>query len=204
MTLSDQQSAAAELSAVQSQWSQAVREHWKAFLVEGIILVILGLIALLVPPVASVVATIFLGWLFVATGVAGLAMSIWARHMPGLWWSVVSAALAIAAGLILLIWPLEGTFSLTIIVGAYFLVEGIATIMFALDHKRELTGRWGWMLFAGILDILVSAVITIGLPGSSFWAVGLIIGLNLMFGGLSLIGMALAARSASASPTKPV
>ena len=194
MTLSDSQPTSDEIAALRSQFSQAVRDHWKAFLIEGIVLLILGFAAIVVPQLASIAATVFLGWIFLTVGVAGLILSLWARRMPGLWWSLVSAALAIAAGLVLLIWPLEGTLSLTIVVGAYFLVEGIATVMYAREHKNELSDRWRWMLLAGIMDILVSAVIVLGLPGSAFWAVGLLIGLNMMFGGASLIGMALAAR----------
>ncbi len=204
MTLSDSQPTSEEIAALQSQFSRAVSDHWKAFLIEGIVLLILGFAAILVPQLASIATTIFLGWIFLTVGVAGLILSIWARGMPGLWWSLVSAALAIAAGLVLLIWPLEGTLSLTIVVGAYFLVEGIATIMYAREHKKELSDRWRWMLMAGIMDILVSAVIVLGLPGSAFWAVGLIIGLNMIFGGTSLIGMALAARPGSQPIAKPV
>lgn len=181
-------------SQVESRLTAAVREHWKAFLIEGIVLIVLGTIAIAVPQLTSVVATVFLGWLFVVTGVIGLATSVWARHMPGLWWSIVSASLALAAGLILLIWPLEGTLSLTLIVGAYFFVEGISTIMFAFEHKREMSGRWVWMAIAGVFDILIAILIVLGLPGSAFTTVGLLIGINLIFGGTSLVGMALAAK----------
>ena len=66
--------------------------------------------------------------------------------------------------------------------------------MYALEHRRELSERWSWMLFAGVLDILISAMIITGLPGSAEWAIGLLVGINLLFGGSSLIGMALAAR----------
>lgn len=192
---SPEQAALPDIEKIRSDFSNAVRAHWKAFLIEGIIFVIVGLGAIILPPLASVAITIFLGWMFVVTGVVGVILSIWARQMPGLWWSLVSAALAIATGAILLIWPLEGTLSLTIVIGAYFLVEGIATMMYALDHKRELSGRWGWLMFAGIMDIVIALVIMLGLPGSAFWAVGLIVGINLMFGGFSLIAMAIAARA---------
>jgi uncharacterized membrane protein HdeD (DUF308 family) len=114
--------------------------------------------------------------------------------MPGFWWSLISAALAVAAGLILLAQPVQGTLTLTIVVGAYFLAEGVATIMYALEHRRELSERWQWLLVAGIMDLLIAAVIIVGLPGSALWAVGLLVGINLLFGGASLIGMALAAR----------
>lgn len=202
MTSSEPQLSSADIEKIRSDFSEAVRAHWKAFLIEGIIFLIVGFGAIIVPQFASIAITILLGWMFVTIGAVGVTLSLWARQMPGLWWSLVSAALAIAAGLILLVWPLEGTLSLTIVIGIYFLVEGIATIMYALDHKRELSGRWGWLMFAGVMDIVISAVIVIGLPVSAFWAVGLIVGINLMFGGASLVGMALAARAElHAAPT---
>jgi uncharacterized membrane protein HdeD (DUF308 family) len=183
-----------EISELQSQMRAAVREHWKAFLVEGILLVLLGLAAIIVPQLASLAVTIFLGWLFLISGIAGLVLTFWTRQMPGFWWSLISAALAIAAGIILLARPVQGTLTLTIVVGAYFLAEGIATIMYALEHRRELSQRWSWLLVAGLMDILIAVIIVAGLPGSALWAIGLLVGINLMFGGASLIGMALAAR----------
>jgi uncharacterized membrane protein HdeD (DUF308 family) len=180
---------------LQSEMRAAVRQHWKAFLIEGILLVILGLAAMIVPPLASLAVTIFLGWMFLISGIAGLVLTFWARQMPGFWWSLISAVLAIGAGVILLAWPVEGTLSLTIVVGAYFLAEGVATIMYALEHRRELSVRWSWLLVAGIMDLLIAAIIIAGLPGSALWAVGLLVGINLLFGGASLIGVALAARN---------
>ena len=120
--------------------SAAVREHWKAFLFEGILLAILGLAAMIVPPLASLAVTIFLGWMFLISGIAGLIVTFWARDMPGFWWSLISAALAVLAGGILLARPVQGVLTLTIVVGAYFLAEGVTTIMYALEHRRELSG----------------------------------------------------------------
>jgi uncharacterized membrane protein HdeD (DUF308 family) len=183
-----------DINRLQAEMSAAVREHWMAFLIEGILLVILGLAAMIVPPLASLAVTIFLGWMFLISGIAGLALTYWARKMPGFWWSLISAALAVAAGIVLLAQPVQGTLTLTIVVGAYFLAEGVATIMYALEHRRELSERWSWLLVAGIMDLLIAAVIIAGLPGSALWAVGLLVGINLLFGGATLIGMALAAR----------
>src|ERR1700724_48430 len=183
-----------DVTRLQSEMTAAVREHWKAFLIEGIVLVVLGLAAMIVPPLASLAVTIFLGWMFLISGIVGLAMTFWARQMPGFWWSLISAALAVLAGLILLAQPVQGTLTLTIVVGAYFLAEGVATIMYALEHRRELSERWSWLLVAGIVDIVIAGLIIAGLPDSALWAVGLLVGINLLFGGASLIGMALAAR----------
>ena len=184
-----------DLANLRSRMSAAVREHWKAFLAEGILLAILGLAAIIVPPFASLAVTIFLGWMFLISGIGGLIVTFWARQLPGFWWSLISALLAIAAGVILLAQPVQGTLTLTIVVGVYFLAEGVATIMYALEHRRELSGRWSWLLVAGLMDILIAFLIISGLPGSAEWAIGLLVGINLLFGGATLIGMALAARN---------
>ena len=186
-----------DVTRLQSEMRAAVREHWKVFLIEGILLMILGLAAIIVsPPLASLAVTILLGWMFLISGIAGLVLTFWARQMPGFWWSLISAILAIGAGIILLANPVQGTLTLTIVVGAYFLAEGVATIMYALEHRRELSERWSWMLFAGLLDILIAAMIIAGLPGSAVWAIGLLVGINLLFGGASMVGVALALRNA--------
>jgi uncharacterized membrane protein HdeD (DUF308 family) len=150
---------------------------------------------MIVPPLASLAVTIFLGWMFLISGVAGLIVTFWARQMPGFWWSLFSAALAVLAGLILLARPMQGVLTLTIVVGAYFLAEGVATIMYALEHRRELSERWSWLLVSGLMDILIAFLIISGLPGSAEWAIGLLVGINLVLGGASLVGMALAARN---------
>jgi uncharacterized membrane protein HdeD (DUF308 family) len=188
-----------DVTNLQSRMNAAVREHWKAFLFEGILLAVLGLAAIIVPPLASLAVTIFLGWMFLVSGIAGLALTFWARQMPGFWWSLISAALAVLAGLILLARPVQGTLTLTIVVGAYFLAEGVTTIMYALEHRREVSERWSWLLVAGIVDIVIAGLIIAGLPDSALWAVGLLVGINLLFGGASLIGVALAARKGSSS-----
>ncbi len=68
------------------------------FVVEGVVLLILGLLAVLVPPLATLGVTIFLGWLFLVSGVMGLIATFWARQAPGFWWALISALLGIAAG----------------------------------------------------------------------------------------------------------
>ena len=185
-----------DIGKLQSEMNAAVKAHWKAFLFEGIVLALLGLAAMIVPPLASLAVTIFLGWMFLISGIAGLVVSYWAREMPGFWWSLISAALAVLAGGILLARPMQAMLTLTIVVGAYFLAEGVTTIMYALEHRRELSERWSWMLIAGAMDIIIAGLIVAGLPGSAEWAIGLLAGINLLFGGATLIGVALASRNA--------
>ena len=175
----------------------AVRRHWVLFLCEGILLVVLGILALLAPVMASVAATVFFGWILFLSGLLGLISTIRARRAPGVWWSLVSALIGMAAGVLLLGWPVLGALSLTAVLIAFLFAEGIVSIMYALEHRNALSGRWGWMLASGIIDVTLAVLLILGLPGAALWALGLILGINLIFGGWALIFMALHARPTS-------
>jgi uncharacterized membrane protein HdeD (DUF308 family) len=177
--------------------ARAIRKHWLLFVVEGIVLVVLGLLAVLLPPLATLGVTLFLGWLFLISGIMGLIATFWARQAPGFWWSLLSAVLGTAVGLVLLVSPASGAVSLTLVLSVFFAVEGIASIMYALDHRQQLSGRWGFMLFSGLIDLILAAMILIGLPGTAAWAIGLLVGINMIFGGSALIAMGLHARNSS-------
>ena len=176
--------------------AKSIHEHWKMFLIEGILLLILGMIAIVIPWVATLAITIFIGWLFLISGVVGLFTTFYMRGMPGFWWSLLSAIVGIAAGVVLLGWPISGAVSLTFVLIAFFVIEGIVTIMYAIEHRNEESSRWGWMLFSGIIDLLLAAMIFGNLPSSAAWAIGLLVGINMVFGGVAIIGMALAAKDA--------
>ena len=182
------------IEQVQQAVATSLHEHWVLFLIEGIILVVLGLIAIVVPPIATLAVELLFGWLFLLSGIMGLITTFWMRDAPGFWWSLLSGVLGIAAGIVLLVWPLSGVLSLTLVLIVFFTIEGIASIMYALEHKLELSGRWGFMLASGIIDLIIAAIILFGLPGSAAWALGLLVGINLAFGGAALIAMALHAR----------
>jgi uncharacterized membrane protein HdeD (DUF308 family) len=111
--------------------------------------------------------------------------------------------LAIAAGIVLLIEPLRGAITLTLLLIVFFIIEGVLTIMYAFEHKKDLSGRWGWMLASGIIDLILAGIILIGLPGTAAWALGLLVGINMLFGGSALIAMALHARSDASTPQAP-
>ena len=175
----------------------AIHQHWGLFLAEGIVLIILGAVAIFEPPFATLAFTIVIGWLFLASGIMGLITTFWARGAPGFWWSLISALIAIAAGVVLLMWPISGTVSLTLVLIAFFIVEGIASIMYAIEHRSQLTGQWVWMLISGIIDLILAVIIFAGLPGTAEWALGLLVGINMVFGGAALIAMAMAARKAA-------
>lgn len=187
-----------DIQGIQRAVATALHEHWKLYLAEGVLLLVLGFIAIAIPPLATLAVTILFGWLFLISGVMGLITTFWMRQAPGFWWSLVSALLGIAVGVSLLAMPASGALSLTLVLVAFFAVEGVVSIMYALDHKRELSGSWGWMLMSGIIDLALSAMIVAGLPSTAAWAIGLLVGINMMFGGWALIAMALHARNAQA------
>jgi uncharacterized membrane protein HdeD (DUF308 family) len=175
--------------------ASAIHAHWGLFLFEGIVLVLLGFAAIVVPVVATLAFTLVIGWLFLISGGVGLVTTFWMRNAPGFWWALLSAVIALAAGVILILWPISGVLSLTLVLIAFFAVEGIATLMYAFEHKAQLSGRWGWMLASGVVDLILAGIIFAGLPGTAAWALGLLVGINMLFGGTAMIGMALAARN---------
>jgi len=183
-----------DIAKIQQAVEKSLHEHSGLFLAEGVVLLILGAAAILIPPLASVAVTIILGWVFLVSGVVGLFTTFRMRAAPGFWWALISAVLGIVVGIMLLASPLRALVPLTIMLIAFFIIEGIVSIMYALEHKRELSGRWGWMLVSGIVDLILAAVIFAGLPGTAAWAIGLLVGINMIFGGAALIAMALHAR----------
>jgi uncharacterized membrane protein HdeD (DUF308 family) len=175
--------------------ANAIHAHWGLFLFEGIVLMILGAAAIIVPQIATLAFTLVIGWVFLVSGGVGLVTTFWMRNAPGFWWALLSAVVSIAAGIVLIRWPINGTVSLTLVLIAFFAVEGIATIMYAIEHKAQLSNRWGWMLMSGVVDLILAGIIFAGLPESATWALGLLVGINMLFGGTAMIGMALAARN---------
>jgi uncharacterized membrane protein HdeD (DUF308 family) len=185
----------ADLDPLQAAVANSLHRHWRLFLTEGIILFVLGVLAIVVPPIATIAVEILIGWVLLMSGIVGLIATFRARGAPGFGWSLVSAVLGTVAGIVLLAWPLSGALSLTLILTVFLILEGVVSILYALEHKRELSGRWGVMLFSGVVDLILAGIIFAGLPGTAAWAIGLLVGINLVFGGSALIAMALHARS---------
>jgi len=186
---------------------QSTRNHSIIFLLEGVALILLGLLAIIIPSIDSANATVVLGWLFLVSGALGLVTTYWARQAPGFWWSLVSALLAVIVGAVLIAhksqdlygglmgWPLERVGPLRLILALFFLVEGGVSIMFAFEHRRHFSGRWAWMFASGVVDIVLASIIIFDLPGSSSWTMGLLVGINLVLGGIALTVMGLHARA---------
>ncbi|MDP8984438.1 MAG: DUF308 domain-containing protein [Pseudomonadota bacterium] len=189
-----------DLAPMRAAMTNSLRPHWHFFMVEGSVLLLLGLAAVMLPAVATIAVETIVGWLLALSGAVGLAATVMMRRASGFWWSLLSAVAGITAGVVLLRSPLSGMVSLTIILTVFLLAEGVVSILFSLDHRRDSSGRWSIMLLSGIIDIVLSGVVFAGLPGTAAWAIGLVLGVNLSVGGLALLAMALHARSAASSP----
>jgi uncharacterized membrane protein HdeD (DUF308 family) len=182
-----------DIEAVRRQMAATIHAHWKLFLAQGIVMMVLGVLAVAMPNIATLAVEIFVGWLFFIAGIFR-ALSVWhSRRMPGFGWSMLSALLAVLLGLILIARPLAGVLTLTMVLLAFFVFEGITAIVVAVQHRDHLTS-WGWVLFSGIIDLLLAYLIWQGWPSSASWAIGLLVGINMVFFGLSLLMTALAAR----------
>ena len=121
-----------DVDDVRARLSSAIHAHWKLFLAEGIVMLVLGLLAIAVPEVASLAIAVLIGWLFFVGGIFR-TISVWQhRAMPGFGWSLAAAILAIILGLILLLRPVAGVLTLTIVLVAFFILEGISAILLAI------------------------------------------------------------------------
>ena len=182
-----------DIEGIRSQMAATIHAHWKLVLVQGIVMMVLGFLAVVEPNVATLAVSIFVGWLFFIGGIFR-TLSVWrARAMPGFAWALLTALLAIVLGLILIFRPLAGVLTLTMVLIAFFILEGITAIALAVQHREHLRS-WGWILFSGIVDLLLAYLIWAGWPSSADWAIGLLVGINMLFFGLSLVMTALAAR----------
>jgi uncharacterized membrane protein HdeD (DUF308 family) len=187
--------------------AKSTPDHWVLFIAEGVVLILLGLLAMAVPLIANENVTGILGWLFLASGATGLATTYWARQAPGFLWSLVSALLAVFVGVVLienksedlygglLGWPFHDAGPMRMILVAFFVTEGALSIMFAIEHRRQFSTRWAFMLASGIVDIGLGSLIIFALPGTSAWTMGLLVAVNMVVGGAALIAIGVHART---------
>jgi len=171
-------------------------KHWKLFLFQGLIISLLGATAIILPQVATLVIDLFIGWIFIFGGaVRGLTL-FRSRSLPGTIWSLLAAVLAIALGFILILKPAEGVLTLTMLLIAFFIFQGVFSILLALQFRAHI-GSWGWTLLSGIVDLVLAYFIWQGWPDTAGWALGLLVGINMLLAGVALIFTALAARNSA-------
>ncbi|APR85347.1 Hypothetical protein A7982_10696 [Minicystis rosea] len=169
----------------------SVRENRGWFIGLGLVFMVLGALAIVLPFAGSLVTALVIGWLLV---IAGVTQGIHAFRSPR-WanrgWAIASAVIQVIAGLLVVAFPLSGTLSLTLILAAFLAAEGVLRIVRAVQHRSM--PAWGWLLFDGILSLVLGILILAGWPSTAVWALGLLVGINLVFGGSSMLLLGLTA-----------
>ena len=162
-----------------------IQKNRTLLIVEGILFTLLGLLAIAMPVISTLSAELFIGWILLFGGIVQLYRSIKTRKNSGFFWSLIISLLYILFGVLLIIFPIAGMFSLTILLIGFFIVEGIAKIILGFQLKPF--RYWGWMLFSGVIALIMAAIIWSGWPGTAFWVIGLLVGINMIFFGISLL-----------------
>jgi uncharacterized membrane protein HdeD (DUF308 family) len=195
--------ATRQLDGTPLDFKRAIGENWILFLVQGLVMTVLGLFAAAAPAIATLAVDLYAGWLFLVSGLIGLVTLFTMRAIAGFLWTLAASTLALAVGLLLILRPAAGILSLTLLLTAFFIAEGIVQIMAAFKYRSALEKAWAWLLLSGIVDLLLAALILAGWPGSAAWTLGLLVGLNLFMSGLALVMTALGCRSMIAKPANP-
>ena len=161
----------------------------------GFVLAGIGLVSILLPAVATFGAELLVAWMLTLWGAVGLWFS-WAIR-PALEWryGAVAFGLLFLVGVIFVLFPLAGIAALTILMMLSFLMEGILSILFGLRSSAHLP-NWGWLVFSGLCSFAAGLVILFGWPWTASWTLGLMMGLNFLSTGLSLVMLARAAKIA--------
>lgn len=159
-------------------------KHVKFLLFEGIVFVILGILAIVLPWFFTKAITLIIGWLLVAGGVVQGIRTIQQFNWPAL----VTTLILLGFGIWFLVWPVEATEVLTVILAIFFFFEGLFKVFLSFRLRR--LGKSGWILLSGIVSIVIAAIVWVGWPATAHWFIGLLLGINLLFFGLAQIAFA--------------
>lgn len=190
--------AAAEV--LREAMRETVKRHWFWYLLQGGLMVVAGVLALVYPVVASVAVISLLGWVLIASGLLQGLSLIGAQHVPNFWLQLVSVALSIVVGILFLSNPEDGLTTVTFLLIVYFVVEGISKVIFALSIRPF--PNWGWVLGSGVLSIGIAFVLYASMTAFSVWFLGLLLGIQLVAEGAALGYLAWDVRRA-AHPAPP-
>ncbi|MDP8299825.1 MAG: HdeD family acid-resistance protein [Candidatus Tantalella remota] len=160
-----------------------VSKGW--FLAAGILLIIVGMAAISVPFIFTIALEVLVGWVLVISGIIQVAHSFKALDAGRCIIRLIGGLIYLAVGAVFLFFPLQGVMTLTLILAFLFIFEGLMKIVISLQHRPE--SNWVWLLVSGLAGIVIAAIIWAGWPSTSSWVIGLLVGINMIFGGMSLI-----------------
>ena len=168
---------------------------WKALMAVGVLAILVGCIAILVPAVASVGTAIFIGWVLLIVGAFMIAAAFSAVSVGTLLLRLLWAALTVIVGLWLIVEPHNGTLTLTFVLGLYFLFMGVTRIAVAFLSRGQPNA--GLLGLSGIAGLLIGVLVLVEFPSSADWAIGLLVGIDLIFAGWTLTSIALVGKDLS-------
>lgn len=181
-----------DASSAPSEFADDIHENRWFFWVGGVLSIVFGVLAILMPYIATLAAELVIGAVLAMSGAVEAATAFKARRKTRIAMRFFLGLLSLAAGVLLLIDPLSGIFALTIVLTAFFLASGALKLYFAWKLHPE--QGWGWMTFGGILTMGLGILVWSGLPGSAFWVLGLLVGIDLIFYGSTLIATVVVAQ----------
>jgi uncharacterized membrane protein HdeD (DUF308 family) len=173
--------------------ADAWRQHAGSLRLQGGLIVLLGIIAIVLPVISTLALTVVLGVVLLIAGVAEGTRAVRAWGQQGAGMALVLGVVAVIAGLLVLVDPLSGALSLAIVIGAYMILSGVAKARFAWALRPH--AGWGWMAFSAALSIVLGVVILAGLPMTALWVPGTLLGIELVFFGMALFMLAGALRN---------
>jgi uncharacterized membrane protein HdeD (DUF308 family) len=159
----------------------------------SVLMIVAGILAIALPMAAGIAINLLVAWLLLFSGCTHLVFAWYTRSTGGLLWELLVGALYIFIGVYLLMHPVAGLLSLTLALAIYLFLEAI--LEFALGFKlRPLPGS-SWLLFDGVLTLILAVMIWRAWPSSSEWAIGILVGVSMVFSGTSRLMLSLGARS---------
>ncbi len=167
--------------------NEYLQNHRGLVIFEGILFTLLGMLAVALPGISTLSTELFLGWLIFFSGVIQAYRTFKTRSSQGFYGSLITSILYIIFGVLLVLNPIAGVISITILLALFFILEGISKIYFAFELRHF--HQWGWFIVSGLLSIAMAVIIWAGWPSSAFWVLGLLVGINLIFFGLSLLSL---------------
>jgi uncharacterized membrane protein HdeD (DUF308 family) len=164
----------------------------------GIALIIIGFLAIALPFATAIAVAAILSWLIILGGIVHLVYAFETRGAKSVLWQILIGVVYLIGGIYLLLNPVIAAASLALVLAAMFFVESIFEIV-AFFRSAGVTGR-GWLLVDGIVTFLLAILIWAGWPNNSFWVIGTLVGISLLFSGFTRLMMSIAARQALVSP----
>ena len=174
---------------------EGLARSWKALMTVGVLAIVVGCVAILVPAVASVGTAIFIGWILVLAGGFLFAAAFSAHSVGTVVLRLAWALLTLLVGLWLIIEPHDGTLTLTLVLGIYFLFMGLTRVTAAFLGRGQPNA--GLVGLSGIAGLLIGILVLAKFPSSADWAIGLLVGIDLIFAGWTLTSVALVGRDLS-------